>query len=130
MGQIAVSGVAALAAVGSTILLSYCVSPYVHDLTVQKNEKGEVLYTATTGNMFGMRTKTTFPLKSCIELEKSGMKRPFCNVIVNGGDKALFIHGELFDDKNLLKRLLLRNLTKSETEGRSGDHGKKPKDED
>lgn len=33
----------------------------------------------------------------------------------------MYVHGELLNDKKLLKSLMKRNLTKSEIEGRSDD---------
>ncbi|GMH67895.1 hypothetical protein TL16_g08522, partial [Triparma laevis f. inornata] len=113
IGQIAVTGTALTTAVGSTLLLNYCVSPYVHKLEkVNEND-----YSAVTVNMFAQKMSTTFTLDQ-IELSDS-LNRPFCNFIANG--MPMYVHGELLNDKKLLKSLMKRNLTKSEIEGRSDD---------
>ena len=111
-GQVAVSGTALLAAAGSTVLLNYCVTPYVHEIT----KEGEN-FTAMTANLFGMRTTTQFNLDQVVTPTDAKLSRPFCNFVANG--TPMYIHGELFNDKAILKKLLLRPLTKSEQEGRS-----------
>jgi hypothetical protein len=112
-GQVAVSGTALLAAAGSTVLLNYCVTPYVHSIT-----KSGDSFSAVTANLFGMRTTTPFMLDQVVTPKDAKLSRPFCNFVANG--VPMYIHGELFDDKAILKKLLLRPLTKSEQEGRSG----------
>ncbi len=117
LGQLAVGGTASLAAVGSTMLLNFCVTPYVHEMT--KEGDSDPLFTATTANMLGMLVKTEFKPADVTSMVESGSSRPFVNFFANG--KPMYIHGELFDDKLLLKQLLKRPLTKSEIEGRAGD---------
>eukprot|EP00520_Triparma_pacifica_P020000 CAMPEP_0118653906 /NCGR_PEP_ID=MMETSP0785-20121206/12082_1 /TAXON_ID=91992 /ORGANISM="Bolidomonas pacifica, Strain CCMP 1866" /LENGTH=124 /DNA_ID=CAMNT_0006546483 /DNA_START=283 /DNA_END=654 /DNA_ORIENTATION=- len=109
-GQVAVSGTALLAAAGSTVLLNYCVTPYVHKITKTGDD-----YTATTANLFGMRTTTDFTLDQVVNPTDAKLSRPFCNFVANG--TPMYIHGELFNDKATLKKLLQRPLTKSEQEG-------------
>ena len=69
VGQAAVGGTALLAAVGSTVLLNFCVSPYVHtikqregpclpdplddDGKTQKLTQKQTQYEAVTANMLG-----------------------------------------------------------------------------
>ena len=111
-GQVAVSGTALLAAVGSTVLLNYCVTPYVHEIVRDGDQ-----FTATTVNIFGFRADTTFRIGDVVGAAQSGTSRPFCNFVAAG--VPMYIHGELFDDKELLEKFLQRPLTKSELEGRS-----------
>jgi hypothetical protein len=123
MGQIAVSGTATLAAVGSTVLLNYCVTPYVHTLTSETttSETGTATttYTATTATMYGTRKATSFTSDEVVSVAAAGTSRPFCNFVAAG--VPMYVHGELFNDKKLLKRLLQRQLTKQEQEGRAGE---------
>jgi len=115
MGTLAVSGTATLAAVGSTVLLNYCVTPYVHTITTTDDE----MYTATTATMYGTRKQTDFALADVVGTAKAKSSRPFCNFTAK--DTPMYIHPEIFNDKNLLKQLLQRPLTKPEMEGRAGD---------
>jgi hypothetical protein len=79
MGQLAVSGTATLAAVGSTLLLNYCVTPYVHEL----REVGGS-YEATTATMWGTRMNTKFGLDEVVGVAKANTSRPFCNFLAAG----------------------------------------------
>ena len=122
MAASAVGGTAMLAAVGSTLLLNYCTNPYVHSITKSSSDN---TLTITQANMLGMRKQTSVCMDTqCIrpDQEKGTNLRPFCNFIGNG--QPFYIHGEVFDDKKILKKLLGRKLTESEMVGRAGDKGR------
>jgi len=83
------SGTALLAAAGSTVLLNYCVTPYVHSITTVDDSN----YTAMTANLFGMRTTTDFTLDQVMSLDAAKLNRPFANFVANG--TPMYIHGEV-----------------------------------
>ena len=60
--------------------------------------------------MLGLRVSTTFNLSDVQDLQVSKNSRPFANVLVKG--VPLYFHGELFNDKELLKQLFKRQLVR------------------
>jgi len=107
-----VTSVALSAAVGSTALLNYCVSPYVHRL----EERGGG-FEATTVDFWARKVNTKFKIDDVTS--SSSLSRPFCNFVAKG--VPMYVHGELMNDKKLLKSLVKRELSKGEREGRSDD---------
>ena len=59
---------------------------------------------------------TPFTLDQCTPPVST---RPFCNFVAAG--IPMYVHGELLNDKKLLKGMVKRELTKEEREGRSDD---------
>ncbi|GMI08901.1 hypothetical protein TrVE_jg2099 [Triparma verrucosa] len=112
IGQIAVTSVALTTAVGSTALLNYCVSPYVHRLSEREGR-----FEAVTVDFWARKINTKFELDDVTS--SSALARPFCNFVAKG--VPMYVHGELMNDKKLLKRLVKRELSKGEREGRSDD---------
>jgi hypothetical protein len=107
VGQLAVGGTAILATTGSTVALSYCLSPYVHTLEQQiqhdrNTTSTDLMITATTRNIFARKVETTFhPQKDVVPY--NGW-RPFCNFIAKG--VPMYIHPELLSDKRLCSLLV------------------------
>jgi hypothetical protein len=103
-GQVAIGGTAALMACSSTLLLNYCISPYVYRIETTQDEE---VCAATTGTFFGTITKTEFKVADIVDPGK-GMLRPFCNFSANGA--PFFVHPELLPPKSkLLLALPKRN---------------------
>lgn len=99
-GQAAVSGTALCAAVGSTVLLNYCVSPYVHSI-LQVGEGDGATYEAVTANLMGMRVTTSFDLAA---VQPPTGTRPFCNFVAAG--VPMYVHPELVNDKAFVRKLI------------------------
>ncbi len=107
VGQLAVGGTAILATTGSTVALSYCLSPYVHTLEqrihLDRNTTStDIMITATTRNIFARKVETTFHPQTNV-MQYNGW-RPFCNFIAKG--VPMYIHPELLSDKRLCSLLV------------------------
>lgn len=112
-GQLAVAGTAAFAAVGSTLLLSYCFSPYVHRLEyvdpetgtpVDKNmitekDKTPLHIRATTRTLLSTELQTVFDPVNDVTVASS--VRPFCNFVAAG--VPMYCHPEILSEQKLLK---------------------------
>eukprot|EP00611_Tribonema_gayanum_P004641 TRINITY_DN1383_c0_g1_i2.p1 TRINITY_DN1383_c0_g1~~TRINITY_DN1383_c0_g1_i2.p1 ORF type:complete len:224 (-),score=60.28 TRINITY_DN1383_c0_g1_i2:361-1032(-) len=133
-GQIAVTGVALTAAVGSTALLHWCTRPYVHklseitgrgggrsssssqaDAAVQHDSgTGAVdrarLFKAELLSIFGRPRVTEFRLGD-VQPQPDAL-RPF--VSFKARDNYYFVQGEVLQNKALFKELLGRPLDDSE----------------
>jgi len=118
-GQLAVSGTALFAAIGSTALLNWCVTPYVHIIELmdvaakdkndpKKNTEG-VQVRATYANIFGIRRTLTFnPRTDVHHLDPTGKKmfRPFVNFFVKPDMLPLYVHPDLIEDKSFCRQLV------------------------
>jgi len=118
-GQLAVSGTALVAAIGSTALLNWCVTPYVHRIELEnvlsndnndpKMKKNNDQVKATYANIFGIRKTITFdPRTEVHHLDPSGKKmfRPFVNFFVKPDMLPLYVHPELIEDKSFRRQLV------------------------
>ena len=112
-GQIAVIATAGLTAVGSTVLLGYCFSPYVHTLErvaiADGGEKDEVddeqqLIRMVTRDILAREVVTVFNPKTDVTAPPSSNSRPFCNFMVNG--LPFYIHPQLIEDDKLRNQLV------------------------
>lgn len=105
-GQMAVLATAGVTAVGSTVLLGYCFSPYVHTLELLSNDGNkddEIRIRMITRDILARRIETIFT--SChVTMPREGNMRPFCNFMVR--DKPYYIHPELVKD-NGVRRMLV-----------------------
>eukprot|EP00978_Attheya_sp_CCMP212_P003187 scaffold6581_cov57-Attheya_sp.AAC.15 len=124
-GQAAVGGTACFVAIGSTLAMSFCFTPYVHKLEwisppIKSHTDGSseesssaadpILLKATTRNIIAMKVETIFdPAKDIMPAPGS---RPFCNMVAKG--MPMFVHPELIFDETLRTQLL--GETKDEDE--------------
>lgn len=146
LGQLAVGGTAIFAATGSTFMLSYCFSPYVHTLEWVKiaaqsssvgsnglnvaTEDGSIQYEkrikVVTRDFFTRTVETVFDPVCDVETDVKGTYRPFCNFKV--ANKPFYVHPELIHDEEVRKMLLDETM---ELEPSKGCDGKgKGKDDD
>lgn len=112
LGQFALGGTATAAACGSTVLVHYFFTPYVHTLehvhvketvdeTTSEPEQKKLIK-ATWRNLFVLKQETIFdPL---IDVTPYDGNRPFCNFFVRG--IPLYVHPELVMEDTLRKKLL------------------------
>lgn len=104
--QAAVGGTALLAAVGSTVALHYCFSPYVHTLTIlpskHNDERNSYQIKALTKNLLTQSVETIFDPK--LDVQHSDITRPFCNFLAKG--VPMYVHKELIQDPELYTLLL------------------------
>lgn len=119
-GQIAVIATAGLTAVGSTALLGYCFSPYVHRLerlpgmASDSNSNGEnnnddatkheSLLRITTRDIIARRVEVTFDPTTDVTSAPSNNSRPFCNFMVKG--LPMYVHPEMIHDDKLRVQLV------------------------
>jgi hypothetical protein len=108
-GQVAVLTTAGVTAVGSTVLLSYCFSPYVHTLervvgTEDRNELDTNLLRIVTRDILARKVETVFDPTKDVSAPSSSNSRPFCNFIVKG--RPFYVHPELIQQNNLKVQLL------------------------
>ena len=105
-GQLAVAGTAGVAAVGSTLLLSFFFNPYVHTMEYvpacdsDNDDKLSLHVRATTRTLLSTKLETVFDPSTIIAPSNS---RPFCNFIADG--VPMYVHPELIDDPRFLKIL-------------------------
>jgi hypothetical protein len=124
IGQIAVIATAGITAVGSTALLGYCFSPYVHTLEVlpekvtsesdgnedegdgnttsNNTDEGvdtQRLARIVTRDILARRVETVFNPATDISPPPSNNSRPFCNFMVKG--LPMYVHPELVHDYKL-----------------------------
>mmetsp|Transcript_24792 Transcript_24792/g.36695 ORF Transcript_24792/g.36695 Transcript_24792/m.36695 type:complete len:239 (+) Transcript_24792:93-809(+) len=114
LGQFAVGGTATAAACGSTVLVHYFFTPYVHTLerihvnraidetTSEPTSNQKNLIKATWRNLFVMKQETIFD--PSIDVTPYDGNRPFCNFFVKG--IPLYVHPELVMDDTVRKNLL------------------------
>ena len=127
-GKIAISGVVALAGVGSTgddaayleraasckslfcftAMLHFFMRSYIHKLY----QNGEDNFTAHGLSFFGFHKENSFDLKDVEPLPESF--NPFVTFEANG--TAYFIQAGFFEDKKLLRTFIGRPLTEDERE--------------
>lgn len=119
-GQVAVIATAGFAAVGSTVLLGYCFSPYVHALERLPGSKdggggsdgteggatgGGELMKITTHDILSRRIETVFdPATEVSPPTAAGNSRLFCNFLVRG--QPMYVHPELIRDHELRVKLV------------------------
>ena len=127
-GQLAVIATAGVTAVGSTALLGYCFSPYVHtlerlpglasDTSSDDNShdgddatKGGVndrqsqnLVRIITRDILARKVETVFDPKTDVSPPPSSTSRPFCNFMVKG--LPMYVHPELIHDYKLRLQLV------------------------
>ena len=116
-GQLAVIGTAGLTAVGSTVLLGYCFSPYVHSverlpLSTSNNEDDAAnkhLIKIITRDILARRVETIFDPTTDVCPPPSNSSRPFCNFLVkntSGSWLPMYVHPELVHDDKLRIQLV------------------------
>ncbi len=112
-GQVAVIATAGLTAVGSTVLLGYCFSPYVHTLerlAPPNSQDGndvdnnQPLIRMVTRDILARKVETIFDPTKDVAAPSSSNSRPFCNFMVNG--LPFFIHPQLITDNELRVQLV------------------------
>ena len=113
-GQVAVIATAGLTAVGSTVLLGYCFSPYVHTLekiappddAQDKNDvdNNQQLIRMVTRDILARKVETIFDPTKDVGAPSSSNSRPFCNFTVNG--LPFYIHPQLITDNELRVQLV------------------------
>jgi len=131
--QLAVTGVALSATVGSTAILHYFTGPYIHELrelppssSPSSNTAADSIghkpphstgmehrhFEAVRVNLFGQKRTTRFSV-SDVKLGTPST-RPFVSFETTHDQQKYFLHGQLVDDKDLLSRLLQRPLSANE----------------
>lgn len=121
-GQLAVIATAGITAIGSTAILSYCFSPYVHslerlpsnnnDMTSEYDEKKDKATNSTnnhlvriiTRDLLSRRVETTFDPTIDVYPPPKNNTRPFCNFMVNG--LPFYVHPEMVHDQSLRVQLV------------------------
>ena len=114
-GQLAIIATAGVTAVGSTALLGYCFSPYVHYLerlppatlnenNVDEGEEDQNLFRITTRDILARRVETIFNPATDISPAPSNNSRPFCNFMVRG--LPMYVHKEMIHDHKLRVQLV------------------------
>lgn len=129
-GQLAVIATAGVTAVGSTALLGYCFSPYVHTLEIlpenvangECDDKSERQVRMVTRDILARRVETIFNPSADVS-PPSKNTRPFCNFMVR--DQPFYIHPDLVQDN-----ILRRELVGDEGEAKVDDGEKKKVDDD
>lgn len=114
-GQLAVVVTAGITAVGSTAILGYCFSPYVHTLERLVGEESG-LVRITTRDILARKVETVFDPKTDVSSPPKQTSRPFCNFIVK--DAPMFVHQELVRDHELRVQLLGENVIESNADTR------------
>ena len=122
-GQIAITAVTLLASLGSTSAIHFLFSPYVLSMarvnstpdesstTGPPGKSGDQTFEVNTMTLFASEQTSTFKLSEA-RPTPSSTKRPFVSFI--GAGKPLFVHGSVFEDKGLLRKLLGRPLKETE----------------
>ena len=129
-GQLAVIATAGITAVGSTALLGYCFSPYVHtmerlplttsnnegkddgsDTTITTNDAiDKHLIKIVTRDILARRVETIFNPETDVLPPPNNNSRPFCNFMVGftSGKPAMpmYVHPELVHDYKLRVQLV------------------------
>lgn len=105
-GQVAVLATAGVTAVGSTVLLGYCFSPYVHTLERVSPDEGPDNYRLrmVTRDILARRVETIFDPTTDVTAPSSSNSRPFCNFMVKG--LPFYIHPELINNHELRVQLV------------------------
>jgi len=107
-GQIAVIATASITAVGSTALLSYCFSPYIHTMEQLgqegDGEKCRSLLRVTTRDILARQVVTVFDPKDVTPPTSTNNTRPFCNFMLE--ERPFYIHPELVNDDKLRAQLV------------------------
>eukprot|EP00581_Thalassiosira_minuscula_P014645 CAMPEP_0183717694 /NCGR_PEP_ID=MMETSP0737-20130205/11231_1 /TAXON_ID=385413 /ORGANISM="Thalassiosira miniscula, Strain CCMP1093" /LENGTH=289 /DNA_ID=CAMNT_0025947171 /DNA_START=152 /DNA_END=1021 /DNA_ORIENTATION=- len=136
-GQLAVIATAGVTAVGSTALLGYCFSPYVHTLEQLSGNFSESdggndaddaanlnqnLVRIVTRDILARRVETIFDPTTDVTPPPNNNSRPFCNFMVKG--LPMYVHPELVHDHKLRVQLVgeepqqkdadMRNKTKTD----------------
>eukprot|EP00985_Skeletonema_marinoi_P025331 scaffold18515_cov200-Skeletonema_marinoi.AAC.6 len=107
-GQVAVIATAGLTAVGSTVLLGYCFSPYVHTLervaADSAQDKNDQLIRMVTRDILARKVETIFDPTKDVAAPSSSNSRPFCNFMVHG--LPFYIHPQMVHDDELRVQLV------------------------
>ncbi|KAL9188695.1 hypothetical protein ACHAXT_007073 [Thalassiosira profunda] len=117
-GQMAIIATAGITAVGSTALLGYCFSPYVHTLerlsggvakadgnaTADAADGNESSVRIVTRDVLARRVETIFDPATDVTPPPSSNTRPFCNFMVKG--LPMYVHPELIHDYKLRVQLV------------------------
>lgn len=109
-GQLAIIATAGVTAIGSTALLGYCFSPYVHTLerlsALKDSNDGDAnaLVRIITRDILARRIETIFDPTTDVSPPPKNNSRPFCNFVVKG--LPMYVHPELIDDYKLRVQLL------------------------
>ena len=120
-GQLAVIGTAGITAVGSTVLLGYCFSPYVH--TLERVDGNQNLFRIVTRDILARRVESIFDPTTDVSPPQSN-NRPFCNFMVNG--LPFYVHPELINDYKLRVQL----VGEEPQQQNAGERNKKKLDDD
>lgn len=137
-GQLAVIATAGITAVGSTALLGYCFSPYVHTIerlpatalnnkeesddgndttTIDATEKH--LIKIVTRDILARRVETIFNPETDVYPPPNNNSRPFCNFMVGSSTNPampMYVHPELVHDYKLRVQLVGEPPTEEDTE--------------
>ena len=104
-GQLAVIATAGATAVGSTILLGYCFSPYVHTMELLNDDiNGELKVKMVTRDILARQVETIFDPATEVSPPAKNNTRPFCNFMVRG--KPFYIHPDLVKDDKVRVQLV------------------------
>lgn len=119
-GQLAVIATAGVTAVGSTALMGYCFSSYVHTLERlpisfgSENNDGDHATRALSGDqnlvriitrdILARRVETIFDPTSDVGPPPNNNSRPFCNFMVRG--LPMYVHPEMIHDYKLRVQLV------------------------
>mmetsp|Transcript_11410 Transcript_11410/g.21065 ORF Transcript_11410/g.21065 Transcript_11410/m.21065 type:complete len:271 (-) Transcript_11410:88-900(-) len=130
-GQLAIIATAGATAIGSTALLGYCFSPYVHTLerlSEDENESyGDVATNTVNGNqnlvriitrdILARRVETIFDPTTDVSPPPNGNSRPFCNFMVKG--LPMYVHKEMVHDYKLRVQLVGEEPQQEDAEARN-----------
>ena len=116
-GQLAVIATAAVTAVGSTVLLGYCFTPYVHTMELLNNtndsatrtdvddDDNKTMIRMITRDILARQVITRFDPSTDVSPPPESNTRPFCNFMVH--NKPYYIHPGLVTDGRVRSQLLV-----------------------
>eukprot|EP00584_Thalassiosira_punctigera_P003220 CAMPEP_0172545892 /NCGR_PEP_ID=MMETSP1067-20121228/15743_1 /TAXON_ID=265564 ORGANISM="Thalassiosira punctigera, Strain Tpunct2005C2" /NCGR_SAMPLE_ID=MMETSP1067 /ASSEMBLY_ACC=CAM_ASM_000444 /LENGTH=287 /DNA_ID=CAMNT_0013332725 /DNA_START=12 /DNA_END=875 /DNA_ORIENTATION=+ len=132
-GQLAIIATAGVTAVGSTALLGYCFSPYVHTMESLASEGVESetdgddstkaagadgnLVRIVTRDILARRVETIFDPAADVLPVPNNNSRPFCNFVVMG--KPMYVHPELIHHDKLRFQLMGEEPPRENAEARN-----------
>lgn len=128
VGQFAVLGTAGVVAVGSTALLGYCFSPYVHYLERLPKKDGIRLVRAITRDLYAREVETIFDPATDVDPPPEKTSRPFCNFVVKG--LPMYVHPNMVDDLELAIQLVGKEEEPKEEDAEAKKMRKKMEEDD
>lgn len=105
-GQLAVIVTAGVTAVGSTCLLGYCFTPYVHTMErLDNSQEGDgQQIRMITRDILARRVETIFNPDTDVTPPPGNNTRPFCNFMIH--NKPYYIHPDLVQDYKVRVKLV------------------------